>query len=336
MRYLALLSCIVPAFLLAGCQSASLTAAKLYVQEGETQRAIEQLQVALEEDSANPEIHYMLGELAAEEGRYGAMAESFGKALNLGDAFRLKIKQVRDHYWARQYNRGVAQVTGGTPDLKDAHSIFTSATVIDPQRLEAWRNLAYVNYRLEDLTAATATYEHILSIAPADTASLSALGTLYLNQERYERAVEALVKRTEADTAGANTFVNLGIAYERLQRSEEAKEAYIAAVEADPALFTGHYNLGNFYWSQEQYSEAAQSYEQAVGLKPEDVDALFNLAVTYLSLDDLDRALPLLQDLSQRTPDKGTVWRELGRIYALKGEIEQSEQAYERADSLAP
>ncbi|NKB68081.1 MAG: tetratricopeptide repeat protein [Candidatus Latescibacteria bacterium] len=336
MRYFSCAALFLLLLGLVGCQSASLTAAKLYVQEGESQRALEQLQAALAEDPTNPEIHYMIGEIAAQEGRYADMAEAFGKSLQSGDAFRLKIKQVQDHYWALEYNRGVAQVTGGTPDLENAHSIFTNATVIEPQRLEAWRNLAYVNYRLEDLPAATTTYEHILVSAPGDTATLSALGTLYLSQERYGQAVEALKRRGEVKPVGANTFINLGIAYERLQQPTQAKDAYIAAVGVDSTVFSGHYNLGNFYWSQEQYDEAARAYERAVAIDPEDIDALFNLAVTYISLEDLDRALPLLQTLSKSSPDNATVWRELGRIYAIKGHIKASEQAYERADTLKP
>ena len=69
-------------------------------------------------------------------------------------------------------------------------------------------------------------------------------------------------------------------------------------------------------------------------MKPGDLDARFNLAITYLALEELDSALPLLESLSEERPDDGVVWRELGRIYALTARIADSEAAYARAESL--
>jgi len=95
-----------------------------------------------------------------------------------------------------------------------------------------------------------------------------------------------------------------------------------------------HYNLCNLYWNAKRFDEAAAAYRQAMALTPEDVDVRFNLAVTYLSLEDPDNALPLLQGLSEQTPDNGSVWRELSRTYALKDMPKESEHAHQMAEAL--
>ena len=46
----------------------------------------------------------------------------------------------------------------------------------------------------------------------------------------------------------------------------------------------------------------------------------------------MDSALPLLEQLSVDTPDNRSVWRELGRIYAIKDMVNKSEEAYVRAE----
>ena len=51
-------------------------------------------------------------------------------------------------------------------------------------------------------------------------------------------------------------------------------------------------------------------------------------------LEDADSALPLFEKLSIRMPSNASVWRELGRMYAINGQIKQSEEAYAREQAL--
>jgi DNA-binding SARP family transcriptional activator len=46
--------------------------------------------------------------------------------------------------------------------------------------------------------------------------------------------------------------------------------------------------------------------------------------------------MPILVELTDRMPDNTLVWRELGRIYAIKGRIEDSRRAYDQVESLSP
>ena len=49
----------------------------------------------------------------------------------------------------------------------------------------------------------------------------------------------------------------------------------------------------------------------------------------------MEAAMPLLLQLSERMPDNASVWRELGRIYALEGMLEESKAAYAKEEALA-
>jgi predicted Zn-dependent protease len=104
-------------------------------------------------------------------------------------------------------------------------------------------------------------------------------------------------------------------------------------VTPDNAL--AHYNLGNLYWQGGTYDAAIAAYERALAIEPDDEDALFNLAVTYVAKGDLERALPQLQSLSQRIPESSQVWRELGRVYAAKGMVDESREAFAREAALS-
>ena len=63
-----------------GCQSSTMTAAKLYIKQEQPQKAKEQLALVLQTEPENYEAHLLMGKLLGDEGRYGEMAEHLAHA----------------------------------------------------------------------------------------------------------------------------------------------------------------------------------------------------------------------------------------------------------------
>jgi tetratricopeptide (TPR) repeat protein len=334
MKYAPLLWALCTALTL-GCQSSTLTAAKLYLKQDQPEKAKDQLIAALDVEPQNAEAHFLLGKIYGAEGQYDEMVKSFARSLELGPKFEVEIGQLRHNYWAREYNSGVSYAQGDLPDFDKALRGFKNATLIDGERLEAWRNLAYVYYQMESVEDAIATYEHITAQAADDANSFYSLGVLYLNERRYEDAAQVLGTLVEIDPQHVEGYINRAVAQVNLEDFSGAEESYKQAIAIDPQAANPHYNLGNLYWQQKDYTKALEGYAKAVELDPTDEDALYNLAITHLALVDMDSALPLLEQLSVRMPDNAAVWRELGRIYAVKGLIEKSKNAYDREQALS-
>ncbi len=334
MKYAPLLWALCTALIL-GCQSSTLTAAKLYLKQDQPEKAKDQLVAALEVEPQNAEAHFLLGKIYGAEGQYEGMVKSFVRSMELSPKFAVEIEQTRHNYWAREYNSGVSYAQGDVPDFDKALRGFKNATLIDPDRLEAWRNLAYVYYQMERVEDAIATYEHITAHASDDANSFYSLGVLYLNERRYEDAVAVLGELVAIDPQHVEGYINRAVAQVYIEDFSGAEESYKKAIAIEPAAANPHYNLGNLYWQQKNYKGALQAYTKAVELAPADDDALYNLAITHLALEDMDSALPLLEQLSAQMPDNAAVWRELGRIYAIKGQIEKSKHAYDREQVLS-
>ena len=333
MQYTQLLSlALIPLAL--GCQSSALTAAKLYLQKEEPQKAKDQLVLALETEPQNAEAHFLLGKIYSGEGDYAAMDASFARTADLSVKFREEINQIRDFYWAREYNAGVTIAQGEEVDLDRALTRFKSATLIRPQRLEAWRNLAYVYYQLNQEDRAITAYQRVVLSDSIDVNSLYSLGVLYIKGDRYQEAERVLAKLSKIAPDHYDGHINLAVAQVRLENFERAEENYQKAIASDPTRYSAHYNLGNLYWQQQKYTAARDSYEQTLSLAPEDDDTLYNLAITHLALEDIEAAMPLLIQLSERMPDNASIWRELGWIYAHKGMLEESKAAYAKEEAL--
>lgn len=334
MKYASILWALCTALTL-GCQSSTLTAAKLYLKQDQPEKAKDQLIAALEVEPQNVEAHFLLGKIYGAEGQYGEMVKSFARSLELGPKFEVEIEQTSHNYWAREYNSGVSYAQGDVPDFDKALRGFKNATLIDAERLEAWRNLAYVYYQMERVEDAIATYQHITTHALDDANSFYSLGVLYLNERRFEDAATVLGSLVEIDPQHVEGHINRAVAQVNLEDFSGAEESYKQAIAIDPESANPYYNLGNLYWQQKDYTKALAGYAKAVELDPADDDALYNLAITHLALEDMDSALPLLEKLAARMPDNAAVWRELGRIYAVKGQIEKSKDAYDREKVLS-
>ena len=328
---------IIFAFIHFSCQSSSLTSAKLYLQQDKPQEAKAQLLETLTQEAENVEAHFLLGKIYGEEGAYKKMVDAFGFATKSNTTnFMEDIEQIREFYWVREYNTGIRHAQPDTLNLDKALHGFANATIIDPTRLDAWKNLAYIYYQLERPDDALMTYEYIKDHWPKDPNSLYSLGVLYLNKEEYEAAVSTLNALTTIAPNHFSGHINLAIAQVNLKDFSKAENSYKKAIAIDPNAANAQYNLGNLYWQQQNYAAALQAYNNAIELAPDDNDTLYNLAITHIALEDLEAALPLLERLSQRTPNKASVWSELGRIYAIQGQIDKSKAAYEREQMLLP
>lgn len=84
-----------------------------------------------------------------------------------------------------------------------------------------------------------------------------------------------------------------------------------------------------------QYGEAQQAYLAALAIDPDHAAARNGIAALIGANGDLDRAIAILADLSQRDP-ASHVYANLGYAYQLKGQPLDARDAYQRAVDLDP
>jgi tetratricopeptide (TPR) repeat protein len=320
---------------LPACQSPALTAAKLYLKQDDPERAEQQLTIALHRDPRNAEAHFLLGLIAAQQGRYAAMDSAFTFAWELGETYRAQIAAVRHQHWVRAHNRGVACLGAQPPEYAAAVRAFGQAIAIDSRPLAAWHRIAAAYCGLDSLAAAAAIYRHVLASVPDDTVAMAGLGTAALRLGWNAEADRVLERLCASAPASPAAHTNRGIALERLGRVAQAECSYRRAAALSPPNALAHYDLGNLLWKQGRFGEAEAEYRRALELGPDDADTRHNLAVTYLSQNRPEQALPLLRQLAAERPLDARLWRQLGRLQAAAGDSAASRAALARADSLA-
>ena len=349
----------VGATLLVGCQSKEVTSAKVYIQQDDWDKAIEQLKMAVKLYPNDPEAHYLLGEGYAMKGDYEGMNREFDASLAISPKFEKQIKATREKYWVRAFNNGIKKYNAQAYD--EAIKDFATAAMIDPKRPESYIDWAAACLAANKLDEAVKAVEQGLQNVPDDPKLLALAGEVYLRANRTEDAVKVLEKAVQADPSNAGAVANLARAYHMLGKKDKALETYEKALAANPDNTDLIFNEGLLYLDQKQYDKAAERFKKVLEKNPDDYEANWRLALTYLVLADslnapvaerlvngedvpkeeiqkvrdaYAKAIPYLEKCVELKPDDPDLWLYLGQAYVRAGFPKKGEEAFKKEKEL--
>jgi len=317
---------------LGGCQTAALRSAKIYIQQDNWEAAKEQLEDAVATTPGDAEAHYLLGLAYGREGAFAEMNASFGRSLEISSLRRGEIESWRQKYWLDQFERGSQAIQA--EDFSAASAAFAEAIAVDPDRIEAHKNLAFSYYRQDRPAESIAAYQRALNLDPGDSGTMARIGFVQYNSGNLEEATEYLLQAVELDPENVTALSTLGAAQADLNRAEAALETYGRALELRPE--DGHLlaNMARLHWQRDDHEQAARYYGRALALAPQDVRIKRDLAMAQLKLGKLQESLDLLVDVTAQTPNDRDAWFWLGHVYANLNRIDESEEAFAQAAAL--
>ncbi len=345
--------------ILAGCQSKEVTSAKVYIQQDNWEKAIEQLEMAVEMYPTDAEAHYLLGEGYANRGEWEKMNEMFEKASKINSTFDDQIKNTREKYWVTTFNSGVNRINGG--DIDGAIRQFKTCTRIDPGRIDAYRNLAVTYMQSDSLEQAKKTRFQILSIQEDHVESIHALANIFFQLKEYDQVVELEQKALKFDPEDADAIANIALAYDYLGEKDKAIETYTQALEKNPEDKDLIFNLARLHYINNNYDEAIKLFNKLIESDPDDYDANLNVGNAYLSIGDdmrkelvkkenegetieqeerdaliemYKKAIPYLEKAVEIKGTDPNVWNNLGVAYVNVGDAEKGKAAFDKAEEL--
>ena len=131
---------------------------------------------------------------------------------------------------------------------------------------------------------------------PDCATSLYNLGVVYMQQGKFDQAIDAFEESIDNGVRMFEAFVNLGYIYFKEGDLEKVAKANLRAVEIEPRYARGYANLGFAYLQMGKTEEAIQALEKALELNPDIVQAMCNLANAYLQKGARDTSLRVLAD----------------------------------------
>jgi tetratricopeptide (TPR) repeat protein len=193
--------------------------------------------------------------------------------------------------------------------------------------------------------------ENLAEITDANQAL--ALGNQYLEDNKTEPAIDALLRATELDPNLADAWFQLGIAYGLIEKEQEleaktdvnapsdsntkpskpnsekafrkAIEAYKKIVADDSQNHAAFYNLGRAYNKLNEDEEAAKALRQAVKLNPDDTDYQTELGAILIKLAQYRDAIPPLKKALELDPENSRAADLLDDAEAGRNRIDYSQ-----------
>jgi len=126
--------------------------------------------------------------------------------------------------------------------------------------LSAWKS--------GDATKAEQAFQTALDVAPSHVKTLVNYSRLFIEQKRYDEAIERLTRAAEAEPESMVVYRLLGRTYQAKGETDEAMKAYARAIEVNDLDAWSMNNLGLLLLETQRFDEAVTWFTKAVDVRP--------------------------------------------------------------------
>ncbi len=289
--------------------------ARLYVDGGEEEKALEFLNYAVRQNPSNSRYQLLKAGIYLEKGEYQ-------KALNYYMTLEKELSENADYH----YNIG--RCLEGVASTAKALKEYKKALEIDPQHRLANNYIMNIYQRLYKTTEKSKYYEEAVLYADRQLEILENCysyverGLLFLDGYELEKAIADFEKGAQLNKEDLFTHNNAGYSYKILRELDKGIEELKKAVSmAEPGQTILPYgNLASCYEISEQYEKAIECLDQAIVMFPENADMYERKGEIYTKMGQYKKAVEAykkLYDFSGK--DRCDVYIRIGDVYESAG-----------------
>jgi tetratricopeptide (TPR) repeat protein len=227
---------------------ALLAVARMRLELGCYAEALEPLKTVRELDSRNPQVYYLLGELASAQGDLIACEKNFRKATDLDADFT--DAHIR-----------LGMVLAEQRRLAEAVKAFERAIFLDRMAVVARYHLAQVCIEQEEFQRALGQLHMVKELHP-DYAPVYVLqGDIFQRLGDHRQAVVEFTKAIELGAGDAMLHYRLGRSHLALKNKEKALRAFLGAIEQDSELWPAYYHAAVLQEELKRYAQAQRNFQ---------------------------------------------------------------------------
>jgi tetratricopeptide (TPR) repeat protein len=177
-------------------------------------------------------------------------------------------------------------------------------------------------------------YEQILKIDPKDIDAINAIGLIYLEQGRFNQALDQFKKGITFQNTNPNgaafCYGNIAAIYAQQEKYEEALTEYSVAIQLAIDKGPHFYNRAKFYQEyMEEYEKALEDLNEAIRLEPKNTEYLFDRGYLFaLHLENDSKALIDWQNVLKIDPFKTLAINNIGALYEKQNKIDLAIEQY--------
>jgi len=192
-----------------------------YRQAKEYPEAVEQLQIAVHNDSSDPDVYQELALTYKDQRNYPEAIKAAQAALTI-DPNRSEFHSVM----------GLLMVETGR--FEEARQQFDFVLKGDPNNAVAWNNMGNALRESNQIAAAEEAYKKSIELSPHYAYPLNGLATILIQKGQTRDAIPYLEKALDLDSKYVEVYLNLAIAYHTLGETAKAKTLYTTFLKIAP------------------------------------------------------------------------------------------------------
>lgn len=141
-----------------------------------------------------------------------------------------------------------------------------------------------------------ALFEHAVTVTDNNYVAHTNLGSILLDEGRYEEALDHFSKAVSVNPGNAITNYNMGYILTLLRRCVEARPFFLKSLEINPQCAEAHNFIGECLSGRREYAGAISQYREALKIRPGYPHFLNNLAIALAGQGKYDDAVSVYSE----------------------------------------
>ncbi len=294
-----------------GCSSLEspyASSTKIYIQQDNLEKALENVNKWVAEDSANPKAYIWRGVIYTRKYDYVAAANDFKKAFTLDSTYMDEKK----------FEGTVAIAGQPLMPYRAVPAVFNNAAVKLINEKKYDEALTYLEYSLK--------------LDPNNANTYLLIHTVYNAKGDEKKAREYLVEAVKRDPNNYRAKLQLAVLYSYEGNKDEAEKLLkevITAVESDTAAdeqikLEAYKEYAVLKFEKKEYDEAIKYFQKAYEIKKDDYEVLANLGNVYAAKKDYDNAVTYLKKAYEVKKDDYRIPQALAEVLYEKKDYKQA------------
>lgn len=202
-----------------------------------------------------------------------------------------------------------------------------------------YRDLALINYFLEQDAVAIRLIEEALQYEPESSVSYEVKGYIHHAGKRYQEALESFARSVELNARNCRSMRMIGKCYLDKGQTDKGLTKIEQALRLEPCFVAGWHLLGEHYLDNDHVLAGIQSFARALSINPEDWGSYFFLAEYFMGRGDHDIAIAEIKKLFLFEEDKeirAEALNLMGYAHLMNGSMDDATHCFNSAVAFNP
>lgn len=235
-----------------------------------------------------------------------------------------------------EYRIGLADLLKDFERCNEALKYYQQVADIDTRSKRAYLGLGDCYRATGQQDKSIKPYLSAALLDPKDPEAMFQLGKLYLEKNQLALAKERFESVLRSNPNYPKTYYHLGKTAFLSGRYDDAMIYLKEEKKLYPQLSDPYLLSAEIFSAQKMFSECAAEYAFALKLKSQGADVYVKAAECYRKAGSVDIAEDMLSLAQERESGYAELWRELGQIYEIRGDLRAAVISYKKYLGLSP